>query len=131
VADLEQMKGRALSDAERADVAATVAPTSNRVDWAKELLSAKHPSSVADVPDTPTGSDVEDEVEGRLMGNERSRRLQDWLDVVAVQDPRLVEDLCAWRNSSTDTNRALPARLARRIRSFAPMLAGLVAEDLT
>jgi hypothetical protein len=129
VAELEQSSGRPLSHAERLRVAAQVAPPSNRVDWARELVAAKHPSTVAELPEGPARSDVADEVEERLMHRERARRLEEWLTALAAEDQRLADDLGRWRDSSDDQSRDLPARLARRVEPYAPLLVGLLLED--
>jgi hypothetical protein len=129
VADLEQSSGRPLSHAERLEVAGTVAPASNRVDWARELVEAKHPSTVAELPESPAHSDLADEVEERFMRGERARRLEEWLAALASEDERLAEDLGRWRDSGDDQARDLPARLARRVEPYTPLLVGLLLDD--
>jgi hypothetical protein len=129
VAELEQSAGRPLNHAERLEVATAVAPASNRVDWARELVEAKHPSTVAEMPEGPARLDVADEVEERFMQGERARRLEEWLAALASEDQRLADDIVRWRDSGDDQARDLPARLARRVEPYAPLLVGLLLDD--
>jgi hypothetical protein len=129
VLDQEQRVGRTLTQAECLDVATDVVPASKRVDWARELLAAKHPSTVAQLPEVAAGRDIATDVEERLLAAERADRLHDWLAVLARQDPRLAEDLLRWGGADEDRNRALPVRLARRVEPYTPLLAGLLMEE--
>jgi len=124
----EQQSCRPLTEAERADAAAAVAPESNRVDWAKALLAARHPSTVGEVPETIDGVDLDEEVEGRVLGELRARRLGEWLAVLDAQDHRLADDLRAWSAAAESPERALPNRLARRVEPYAALLLGMLAE---
>jgi hypothetical protein len=128
IARLEQVQRRPLNESERAAAAAAVAPTSTRVDWAKALLAARHPSTVGEVPDTMDVAHLDDEVETRLLGEIRAKCLREWLAVLAVQDRRLADDLAAWCASADSPERALPARLARRVEPYAPLLLGMLWE---
>jgi hypothetical protein len=128
VAQSEQQRHRALTPDERVEIAATVAPSSARVDWVKELLAARHPSSVADVPDEVLGDDVGLEVETRLLDAERARCLRAWLAAIALQEPRLADDLLRWCDTTDSGDRVLPVRLARRVEPFAPLLLGMLWE---
>jgi hypothetical protein len=124
----EQQHGRPLTPVEREDCASAVAPSSSRVDWAKALLAARHPSTVGEVPETIDGVDVDEEVELRMLSEIRARRLQEWLAVLAVQDQRLADDLQQWSASGESSDRGLPSRLARRVEPYAPLLLGMLAE---
>ncbi|MEO7372047.1 MAG: hypothetical protein ABIZ69_14345, partial [Ilumatobacteraceae bacterium] len=48
----EQFEQRTLTDGERRAVATSLVPARARVDWAQALLNGRHPSTVADVPDS-------------------------------------------------------------------------------
>lgn len=124
----EQELGRPLSGAEREEVARAVAPPSTKVDWAETLLAARHPSTVGEVPDAPDDLELDEEVELRIVGRIRAQRLRDWLDVLAAQDPRLVDELSRWTRATDSADRVLPARLARRVEPYAPLLLGMLWE---
>ena len=126
VAALEQERGRTLTESECVDVARPVAPPSNRVDWGRELVAGKHPSTVAELPEVHGGCDPGEDVVERLTGTERAAGLRRWLAVVVAEDPRLAEELCRWHDR-TGAVGPLPARLARKVEPFAPLLAGLVS----
>ena len=128
VAQREQQSCRPLTETERAEAAAAIAPESSRVDWAKALLAARHPSTVGEVPETIGGIDLDEEVEGRMLGELRARRLGEWLAVLDAQDSRLADDLRAWSRTSESPERTLPNRLARRVEPYAPLLLGMLAE---
>ena len=129
----EQVEQRSLTDVERQAVAGAVAPNSARVDWTNVLLSARHPSTVAEVPDTFDatgfeGSTVEDQVEERQIGDIRTRCLKDWLTIVAVQNKSLADDLSRWSENNDAVDRELPARLAHRIEPYTPLLLAMLGE---
>ena len=128
VARREQEHRRPLSEGEREDVARSVAPHSNRVDWAKALLAARHPSTVGEVPDAADDVDLDEVVEERVVGEIRAMRLRQWLHVLAEHDRRLADDLCRWSVTADSTDRILPARLARRVEPYAPLLLGMLWE---
>jgi hypothetical protein len=129
----EQVEQRSLTDVERNAVAAAVAPSSTRVDWAKTLLDSRHPSTVAEVPDTIQGSSdeaitVEDQVEGRELGGIRCRCLTEWLIIVAAQNQELATDLSRWSRLSESADRDLPARLAHRIEPYTHLLLAMLGD---
>ena len=98
------------------------------MDWAKALLAARHPSTVGDVPDTIDGLDLDEQVEIRVLGEIRARKLGEWLDVLSEHDQRLVDDLREWSAAGESSERALPSRLARRVEPYAPLLLGMLSE---
>lgn len=124
----EQELRRPLNPTEREATALAVAPSSSRVDWAKALLAARHPSTVGDVPDTIDGLDLDEQVEIRVLGEIRARKLGEWLDVLSEHDQRLVDDLREWSAAGESSERALPSRLARRVEPYAPLLLGMLSE---
>jgi hypothetical protein len=129
----EQVEQRSLTDCERHDVAATVAPSSTRVDWAKSMLDSRHPSSVAEVPDTIQGSSnesvtVEDQVEGRELDGIRGRCLTEWLTIVAAENQGLASDLSTWSELNESASRDLPARLAHRLEPYTPLLLAMLGD---
>jgi hypothetical protein len=125
----EQSCGRPLSSSEKMEVALTVVPSSNRVDWAAELLVAKHPSTVAEPPDVEHHVDVAEEVAEVLRRRERAACLKEWLALVAYEDARLADDLQAWHDNRAERGRPLPARLARRVEPYISLLLCLLGED--
>jgi hypothetical protein len=127
-ASLEQATGRTLSHTERLEVATTVAPQSNRVEWARELVAGKHPSTVAELPDVIGGPDVATEVERQLLSTERSACLRQWLDGLARQEPALAQEVRDWVDAATYADRPVPAHLARRLLPFAGGLVALVVD---
>ncbi|MGD9701847.1 MAG: hypothetical protein AB7Q42_18615 [Acidimicrobiia bacterium] len=124
----EQQCRRPLTAAEREDAAVAVAPSSSRVDWAKALLAARHPSTVGDVPETIDGIDLDEEVELRVLSEIRARRLHEWLAVLAEHDQRLADDLRQWGAGGESPERTLPSRLARRVEPYAALLLGMLSE---
>jgi hypothetical protein len=129
----EQIEQRSLTNGERHAMANAVAPSSARVDWAKALLDSRHPSSVAEVPDTVPGSTdqaltVEDQVEGRELGGIRLRCLSAWLTIVATQNQGLVTDLSRWSELNESADRDLPARLAHRLEPYTPLLLAMLGD---
>ncbi|MPY92651.1 MAG: hypothetical protein GEV08_06150 [Acidimicrobiia bacterium] len=128
VADLEQSRGRATTPAERFALAGASAPASSRVDWARELVTARHPAVVAEVPDVADADDVADHVEEELMRLERAACLEEWLTALGGEDSRLAADLRRWCEADDERARAFPSRLARRVAPFAPLLAGLLVD---
>lgn len=128
VARQEQEHRRPLTPAEREQVARRVAPRSTRVDWAKALLAARHPSTVGEVPDATDDIELDREVEARIVGEIRAQRLREWLVLLADQDQRLADDLSRWSVSADSSERMLPARLARRVEPYAPLLLGMLWE---
>ena len=133
LARCEQREQRSLTDSERQAVAIAVAPSSSRVDWTKALLDSRHPSTVAEVPDTVDGTTlggttVEDQVEDRQMGDIRHRCLSDWLTIVATQNEGLAADLSRWCELNESVDRALPARLAHRIEPYRRLLLAMLGD---
>lgn len=129
----EQVEQRSLTDNERQSVACAVAPSSTRVDWTNVLLNARHPSTVADVPDildgtSLDGTTIEDEVEERQISDIRTRCLKDWLTIVAAQNASLASDLSQWSETNDCVGRELPARLAHRIEPYTPLLLAMLGE---
>jgi hypothetical protein len=133
LAHQEQVEQRSLTDGERHAMASAVAPSSARVDWAKTLLDSRHPSSVAEVPDTIHGSTdqavtVEDQVEWRELGGIRLRCLTAWLTIVAAQNQGLATDLSRWSELNESADRDLPARLAHRLEPYKPLLLAMLGD---
>ena len=129
----EQSEQRSLTDVERYAVANAVAPSSTRVDWAKTLLDSRHPSTVAEVPDTIQGPTdgtvtVEDQVEDRELGGIRGRCLTEWLRIVATKNHQLASDLSRWSELNESSDRELPARLAHRLDPYRPMLLAMLGD---
>jgi hypothetical protein len=124
----EQVEQRSLTDCERQVVATSVAPNSARVDWTKALLEARHPSTVAVVPDDIDATTVEDEVERRELGAIRGRCLADWLTIVSGQNEGLAADLSRWSKTNESVDRALPARLAHRVEQYRPLLLAMLGD---
>jgi hypothetical protein len=129
----EQLEQRSLTECERRAVASAVAPSSTRVDWAKTLLDSRHPSTVAQVPDTVHGSTdeaitVEDQVEGRELGGIRGRCLIEWLTIVAEENQGLATDLSRWSELSESADRDLPARLAHRLEPYTSLLLAMLGD---
>ena len=137
LASLEQQAGRPPTAAERQAAAEAVAPASNRVDWARELMAAKHPSTVAALPDRPGAADVADEVEDRIMQAVRARGLRAVAGRAGGRGPApgpgpapLERRRLPGRPGPSAAPRAcLPSRLARRVEPYTPMLVGLLVED--
>lgn len=128
VAKHEQSHGRSLTSNERDELALAVTPGSCRVDWAEAVLAGRHPSSVADVPDTVDVNGVEDQVEQRTIGDIRGRCLAAWLQLVAAENCQLADELTCWSASHESAERALPARLAYKVEPYTPMLLAMLAE---
>lgn len=128
VGELEQTRGRGTTVQERRVLARACAPVSSRVDWERELLAARHPDVVADVPDIEGDDDVAGIVEAELMRIERSRSLGRWLAALSGEDRRLATDLRRWSEHEDERFPCLPARLARRVAPFTPLLAGLLVD---
>ena len=124
----EQHEQRSLTDDERTAVASAVAPNSTRVDWAKALLNARHPSTVADVPDVVDESTVEDQVERHEIGDIRVRCLTTWLSMLAGQNESLAAELTRWADQNESGDRDLPARLAHRLEPYTGQLLAMLGE---
>ena len=124
----EQLEKRSLTDDERFVVANAVAPSSTRVDWAKALLNARHPSTVADVPDVLDESTVEDQVERHELDGIRVRCLTQWLTMLADQNENLAADLTRWAELNELGDRELPARLAHRLEPYTSQLLAMLGE---
>ena len=129
----EQVEQRSLTDGERHEAADAVAPSSTRVDWAKTVLNARHPSTVAEVPDYVQGPNddtvtVEDQVEGRELGGIRQRCLSEWLTIVATQNEGLATDLSRWSELNESADRDLPARLAHRLEPYTNLLLTMLGD---
>lgn len=125
---LEQVEQRSLTAGERRAIATAITPTSTRVDWTKALLASRHPSTVAEVPDTDGAATVEDQVEGSELGEIRIRCLADWLKIVAAQNEGLAADLSRWSDMNESADRDLPARLAHRIEPYTPLLLAMLGD---
>ncbi len=129
----EQVEQRTLTDGERHAVAVSVAPNTARVDWTKTLLDARHPSTVAEVPDTVHGSSddaitVEDQVEEHEIGGIRGRCLTEWLTIVASQNQGLADDVSRWSAMNDSTDRDLPVRLAHRLEPYTTLLLAMLGD---
>lgn len=129
----EQVEQRTLTGVERLAVANRLTPNSARVDWAQSLLTSRHPSSVAEVPDAAYGhSDdsitTEDQVEDRELGGIRVRCLSAWMTIVAEQNQQLATDLSDWSESNESANRDLPARLAHRLAPYTCLLLTMLGD---
>jgi hypothetical protein len=130
----EQKEQRTLTAGERRDVATDVAPGTASVDWAQALLNSRHPSTVADVPDSIDGTNnsvtVEDQVEAAELGGIRTRCLTEWMTIVAAENRGLADDLSRWsdQNQSAAADRGLPARLAHRIEPYTPLLLAMLGD---
>jgi hypothetical protein len=129
---LEQQEQRTLTLEEQHDVATALAPTTTCVDWAQALLNSRHPSTVAEVPDTVDGTSdtitVEDQVEDRELGGIRIRCLTEWMTIVATQNQALADDLSRWSNQNQSADRGLPARLAHRVEPYTPLLLAMLGD---
>ena len=133
IARVEQNEQRTLSDAERRDLAVIVAPTSGRTDWAKSLLQARHPSTVAEVPDHVRATSdesirTEDQVEARVLGGIRTRCLRKWLSIVAADNQDLAEDLSRWAELDDSPQADLPRRLAHRVEPYTRLLLAMLGD---
>jgi hypothetical protein len=128
VARREQIEQRSLTDGERRSVATAVAPSSTRVDWASALLSSRHPSTVADVPDTTDGATLEEQVERRELGGIRVRCVTEWLMMLSAQNESLAAELARWAELNESGDRDLPARLAHRLEPYTPVLLAMLGE---
>ena len=124
----EQIEQRSLTASERQDVASAVAPCSTRVDWTKTLLDSRHPSTVADVPDTVDDITVEDQVERRELGGIRIQCLTEWMKLLARENKPLATELARWSELNQNTDRELPARLAHRLEPYTPALLAMLGE---
>ena len=124
----EQVEQRSLTGSERQNVAGEVAPSSTRVDWTKTLLDSRHPSTVADVPDTIDEITVEEQVERRELGGIRIRCLTEWLTMLARENEPLAAELARWSELNQNSDRQLPARLAHRLEPYTPVLLAMLGE---
>jgi len=124
----EQIEQRSLTEHERGTIANAVAPSSTRVDWVKTLMNGHHPSTVAEVPDVPATTTVEDEVESQQLDAIRVRCLMEWLRIVASQNSALAAELAQWALATDSADRGLPGRLARRIEPYTPLLLAMLGE---
>ena len=109
-------------------MACDVAPRSTRVDWTKTLLDSRHPSTVADVPDTIDEITVEEQVERRELGGIRIRCLTEWLKMLARENEPLATELARWSEQNQNSDRQLPARLAHRLEPYTPVLLAMLGE---
>lgn len=133
IARLEQHVQRTLSNNERSDLAGMIAPSSRRTDWTESLLQARHPSTVADVPDPvrATSDDsitTEDLVEGSELGGIRTRCLTRWLAIVAADNERLAADLSRWAELDDSSQGDLPSRLAHRVEPYTRLLLAMLGD---
>jgi hypothetical protein len=133
IARLEQQEQRTLTGNERIDVAGMVAPNSRRTDWTQSLLQARHPSTVADVPDPvrATSDDsitTEDLVEESELGHIRTRCLRRWLAIVAAENERLADDLSRWADLDDSPQGDLPSRLAHRVEPYTRLLLAMLGD---
>ena len=128
VARREQIEQRSLTPVERQSVARAVAPDSTRVGWAKAVLEARHPSTVAEVPDVVVGTTVEDEVEDHEMRRIRVGCLTEWLAIVKDRNEKLAADLAKWLAVNDLGDRELPARLAHRVEPYTPLLLAMLGD---
>ena len=100
----------------------------------RALLNSRHPSTVAEVPDTIDGTSnsvtVEDQVEAAELGGIRVRCLTAWMTIVAAENRGLAEDLSRWsdQNQSAAADRGLPARLAHRVEPYTPLLLAMLGD---
>ena len=124
----EQVEHRSLTEQEKQAVAGAVAPSSSRVDWAKSLLAARHPSTVADVPDVIEDTSLEDQVEQHELGDLRMHCVTEWLKLLAEENENLANELQRWSLSSDSQDRGLPARLAHRLEPYTPALLAMLGE---
>lgn len=124
----EQLQQRSLTETERIAVADAVAPNSTRVDWAKSLLDARHPSTVADVPDAVEETSLEEEVERHELDGIRARCLKQWLTLLETENAGLAGELRRWSEVGESANRALPARLAHRLAPYRSTLLAMLGE---
>lgn len=129
----EQVEQRTLTGDERLAVANTLTPNSARVDWAQSLLTSRHPSSVAEVPDTaygPTDDSIttENQVEDRELGGIRVRCLTAWMTIVAADNQQLATDLSQWSELNESAHRDLPARLAHRLEPYTCLLLTMLGD---
>ena len=124
----EQLEHRSLTDCERQAVAHDVAPSSTRVDWTKTVLDSRHPSTVADVPDTLDDTTVEEQVERHQLGGIRIRCLSEWLKMLARENEPLATELSRWSELNELGDRELPARLAHRLEPYTPQLLAMLGE---
>jgi hypothetical protein len=127
VARREQLAQRALTESEKGELAAEIAPSTGRVDWTKTLLDARHPSTVAEVPEIVADSTLEDEVEQHEMAAIRARCVTRWLRMLARENAGLARELTRWSQSS-DGARPLPTRLASRLQPYTPTLLAMLDE---
>lgn len=128
----EQVEQRTLTERERFAVANTLTPNSTPVDWVQSLLTSRHPSTVADVPDaTYTSADdsvtTEDQVEDRELGGIRVRCLAEWMTIVATENQQLATDLSQW-SELNESHRDLPARLAHRLEPYTYLLLSMLGD---
>lgn len=128
----EQVEQRTLTGAERLAVANTLAPGSPCVDWAQSLLTSRHPSTMAEVPDATRASvddpaTTEDQIEDRQLGGIRVRCLAEWMSIVASQNQQLATDLSHW-SELNETHRDLPARLAHRLEPYTRLLLSMLGD---
>ena len=128
LAHREQVEQRSLSNGERQAVATTVAPSTTRVDWAKAVLNSRHPSTVADVPDTINDVTLEEQVERRELGGIRVKCLAEWLTMLSTENESLAIDLTRWSEQNESGDRVLPARLAHRLEPYTAALLAMLGE---
>jgi hypothetical protein len=129
----EQVQQRTLTDDERLAVANSLTPSSARADWAQSLLTSRHPSSVAEVPDVACGPaddtiTTEDQVEDQELGGIRVRCLEAWMTIVAEQNQQLATDLSHWSELNDSTSSDLPARLAHRLEPYTCLLLTMLGD---
>jgi hypothetical protein len=124
----EQVAQRSLTEDERVAVADAVAPSTTRVDWAKSLLDARHPSTMADVPDAIEETSLEESVEQSELDDIRARVLAQWMNLLATENASLARELQRWVEVSDSADRSLPARLAHRLAPYRPLLLAMLGE---
>jgi hypothetical protein len=78
------------------------------------------------MPEVDGDDDVATTVGERLARQESSEALRRWLGLLMVAEPQLADQLLAWQDTSGDADRPIPARLARKLQPYTPLLAGLV-----
>jgi hypothetical protein len=124
----EQVAQRGLTVQERTQLAAEVAPSSRRVDWTKTLLDARHPSTMADVPDAADEATLEEEVEEHELRAIRAACVARWLQMLSEENAGLARELQKWSALNEGADRRLPARLAHRLEPYTPALLALLDE---
>ncbi|MGH7748551.1 MAG: hypothetical protein ACREQ5_27900, partial [Candidatus Dormibacteria bacterium] len=102
----EQELGRHLAEHERVELAAEIAPASNRVAWSEELVRGLHPQTMGDMPDAPDTTSAGDP-EGLAMREADAEIITTWLRSLP---PPVHEQLLQWLPGGMDHSRPLPHR---------------------